>query len=97
MPRRIRINPSFADVDSDLRNLLDSPQADSSVTRIKKILLDIIKNELTPRQSQIIMLYYFQGLTLPQIASSLNLSVPSVSITMKRARYKLFRILKYII
>ncbi|MBR6671222.1 MAG: sigma-70 family RNA polymerase sigma factor, partial [Ruminococcus sp.] len=47
------------------------------------------------RQSEIIMLYYFKGMNISEISEKLGITHSAVSITMKRARNRLFRILKY--
>ena len=43
------------------------------------------------------MLYYFKEMNINEIAQMLDISPAAVSVTMKRARNKLFNILKYII
>ena len=60
-------------------------------------LLEENESESASRQSQIIMLYYFKEMNINEIAQTLDISPAAVSVTMKRARNKLFNILKYII
>jgi len=54
-----------------------------------------IEDELTPRQAQLTQLYYLKQMPMIDIAKELNISVSTVSRTLKRARIKLEKILKY--
>ena len=96
MPRRVTLNSELGATDRRLRKLLEENESESA-DKIKRNLVKIIKNELTSRQSQIIMLYYFKEMNINEIAQTLDISPAAVSVTMKRARNKLFNILKYII
>lgn len=93
---------SFSDVftgvdDSGLRSIIDDSLESESRDRLKKILLKVIKNELTPRQNEIIMLYYFKGLDSVQIGKQLGISPQAVSALISRAKMRIFRILQYYI
>lgn len=61
------------------------------------MLLNIIKNDLTARQNEIIMLYYFKGLDMSQIAEMCGITPQAVSAVMARARKRIFKILQYYI
>lgn len=63
--------------------------------KLKQNLIKIIQNELTPRQRQIINLYYFHNLTTSEIAKLLNINKSTVSKTKKLAIQKIKRFLKY--
>ncbi len=49
----------------------------------------ILKNELSTRQNEILMLYYKEKKTMPEIAATLHISVSCVSHTHTRAIQKL--------
>ena len=51
--------------------------------------------ELTPRQQQVLTLYYDRRLTIPQIAGQLGVNRSTVSRTLRRARERLYRYLRY--
>ena len=51
--------------------------------------------ELTPRQKQMLELYFDQGMNMPQIARALDLNRSTVSRTLRRARERLYRCLRY--
>ncbi len=79
------------EADKSIRLLLNGNQQNIR----SKILLNIIKNELTERQKEIFMLYYFKGRSMPEIANMQNISVQSVSKTIARARKKIYDFMKY--
>ena len=59
------------------------------------IAKNIIKNELSPRQKQILVLYYKEQKTMPEIARQLGVNISTVSRTLAAARVKLKRSLRY--
>ena len=81
--------------DDLLRRIME--MEDDTGGRLKKIMLKVMKNELTPRQRQIIVLYYFKGLNIIEIGERLDISPQAVSALMTRARARMFRILQYYI
>jgi RNA polymerase sigma-70 factor (ECF subfamily) len=55
----------------------------------------VIEEELTPIQRQVLIAYYFQQMTIPQIAQDRGVYKSTVSRTLHRAEKKLRRYLKY--
>ena len=51
--------------------------------------------ELTQRQQQLLRLYFEEGKTMPQNARELHVSCSTVSRTLRRARERLYRCLRY--
>ena len=95
MSRRESYSDTFTGrLDQNIRDLLEEKDT-SEGTKLRRILLKIIKNELTPRQREIIMLYYFKRMDIASIADALGVTPQSVSTTMSRARLRIFRILQY--
>lgn len=96
MARRERYSDKITGkADQNLRTLIECNSNENSVRKLKKLLLNIINNELTPRQKEIIMLYYFQGIDTVTIAKESGVSPQSVSAVMSRARKRLYRIMRY--
>ncbi len=98
MSRRITYSDDFnGEADSGIREILSEPSDDDDgrKMRLKKVLLNVIKNELTSRQSEIIMLYYFKGVNIVEIAQRQGISPQAVSALMKRARMRIFKYMKY--
>ena len=63
--------------------------------RLRRNLRRAREQELTPRQKEILDLYYDRGLKMPQIARKLGINRSTVSRTVKRARERLYRCLRY--
>ena len=55
----------------------------------------LLATELTPRQSQLVRMYYIDQMPMQTIADSLGLGVSSVSRTIKRGRERLRRCMSY--
>ncbi|MBE6979749.1 MAG: sigma-70 family RNA polymerase sigma factor [Ruminococcaceae bacterium] len=55
----------------------------------------VIREELTEKQRQILLAYYIQDQTIPQIAESRGVNKSTVSRTLHRAEEKLRRYLRY--
>ena len=55
----------------------------------------VIKEELTPLQREILTAYYFQEMTIIQIAEERGVNKSSVCKVLKRAEDRLRRFLKY--
>ena len=60
-------------------------------TRVRKV----VDEELTERQRQMVEMYYFQRLNMPEIADKLGVSPSSVSRTIMRGRGRIRKYLKY--
>lgn len=65
------------------------------VARLRRNLRLARERELTRRQREIVALYYDQGMTMPQIAERLGVNRSTVSRTLRRARDRLYRFLRY--
>ena len=63
--------------------------------RLRRNLRRALEQELTPRQREILALYYDRGLKMPQIARKLGVNRYTVSRTVKRAKERLYRCLRY--
>ena len=51
--------------------------------------------ELTPRQQELLTLYYEEEMTIPEIAQHLEINRSTVSRTLRRARERLHHYLQY--
>ena len=65
------------------------------MTRLRRNLRRAREQELTQRQREMVVLYYDRGMTMPQIAERLGVSRSTVSRTLRRARDRLYRFLRY--
>lgn len=60
-----------------------------------RLVRTALREDLTPRQSQMVRLYYIEQSTMPDIARRLGVNVSTVSRTLAAARVKLKRSLRY--
>lgn len=63
--------------------------------RLRQNLRRARQQELTPRQQQVLTLYYDQGMNMTQIAQTLGVNCSTVSRTIRRAKQRLYRCLRY--
>lgn len=96
MSRRESYSDTFTgEADKGIRAILDADEGEDNALRLRRTLLKVINNELTPRQKQIIMLYYFKKKDTVRISEELGITPQAVSAAMSRARLRLYRILQY--
>ena len=65
------------------------------LARLRQNLRRARQQELTPRQQQMLTLYYDQVMTMPQIAAHLCVNCSTVSRTIRRAKERLYHCLRY--
>ncbi len=95
--RSTRFNNSSSQWLGDMTVWLRANAGDSGeqMTRLRRNLRWAREEELTERQREMVGLYYDQGMTMPQIAERLGVSRSTVSRTLRRARDRLYRFLRY--
>ena len=65
------------------------------ITKLKRNLIKALKSDVTPRQREMLMLYYGKGLNMRQIGELLGVDKSTVSRTVKRGETRLKRCLWY--
>jgi len=63
--------------------------------RLARQLPHALEQELTPRQLQLMSMYYFEGKKMETIAEELHVNVSTVSRTISRAKHRLFCSLRH--
>lgn len=63
--------------------------------RLKRNLLRALQEDITPRQRQVLLLYYSEGLNMRQIGQQLGVDKSTVSRTIHRGELRLQRCLRY--
>lgn len=61
----------------------------------EKAVIMAIYEELTDRQREVLLLYYFEGKTTIEIAKMLGVNKSSVSRLLSRAKMRIEKVLKY--
>lgn len=67
----------------------------ADITRLKRNLIRALKSDVTPRQREMLELYYARGLNMRQIGELLGVHKSTVSRTIKRGERRLKRCLRY--
>ena len=67
----------------------------AQLTRVKRNLVRALKEDVTPRQRQMLLLYYAERLNMREIGERLGVDKSTVSRTIKRGEARLRRCLRY--
>jgi RNA polymerase sigma factor (sigma-70 family) len=65
------------------------------ISRLKRNLIRAVREELTPRQRELIYMHYQQRMPVCEIARQLGVCPSTVTRTLKRAEKRLLRTLRY--
>ena len=65
------------------------------VNRLKRNLAHALRQDITPKQREYMILYYGQGMSMEAIADQTGVNKSTVSRTLKRGRQRLYRCLRY--
>lgn len=92
-PYSIRNNEVYG----DLKAWMDANAQDNEydLRRLKRNLRIAREEELTPRQKQVLYMYFEQGMTVTQIARALSVNKSTVSRTLRRGKRRLRHCLRY--
>lgn len=92
------MHPAFDPMDIAGLHLWLQEESDDNGRRRQRLLHNLTKavaEELTPRQREMLHLYYYEQLNMVQIAARLGVNKSTVSRTLYRARRRLHHILQY--
>ena len=67
----------------------------AQMSRVKRNLLRALREDVTPRQREMLLLYYGEQLNMRQIGTRLGVDKSTVSRTIKRGERTLQRCLRY--
>ena len=91
---RYRRGRGFA-ADMAVYNRQMAPDNDQELSLLKRNLIRALKEDITPRQRETMLLYYGQGLNMREIGEQLGVDKSTVSRTIKRGERRLQRCLRY--
>ncbi|MEG0321590.1 MAG: sigma-70 family RNA polymerase sigma factor [Oscillospiraceae bacterium] len=63
--------------------------------KVKRNLVRALKEDVTDRQRELLMMYYSEGVTMKEIGDRLGIDKSTVSRTIKRGERRLHRCLRY--
>ena len=67
----------------------------AQMSRVKRNLLRALREDVTPRQREMLLLYYGEQLNMRQIGTRLGVDKSTVARTIKRGERRLQRCLRY--
>ena len=73
----------------------NAPDNDEVLARLRRNLRVARREELTPRQAQVLRLYFDENMTMEQVGKKLGVTKSTVSRTISRAERRLKRCLRY--
>ena len=91
---RYRRGRGFA-ADMAVYNRQMAPDNDQELSLLKRNLIRALKEDITPRQRETMLLYYGQGLNMREIGERLGVDKSTVARTIKRGEARLRRCLRY--
>lgn len=96
MPQRVTFG-SFQDQLLSLRMYEEQNAQDNreKLNRIGRLIQPAMESELNEKQRDIMMKYYFNGMTMQEISDVYGINRSTVSRYLTRARRKLERVLRY--
>ena len=96
--KRKRISVDSYHFEEELFKISNAPIEDVSINdNLKKRLVQVLTNELNKNQLELINMYYYEHRTMKEIAQLLGKDQSTISRTIKRARDKVSRFLKYLV
>lgn len=93
--RNISYDNTYGMVDLAVYTSLVAEDNREQVGRLKRNLKHALRQDITERQRQYMILYYGQGMSMEAIGKQLGVNKSTVSRTLKRGRQRLYRCLRY--
>lgn len=93
--KRISYENTFGMVDMAVYSALMADDNREQMGRLKRNLTHALRQDITPRQREYMMLYYGKCMSMSEIARQFGVNKSTVSRTLKRGRQRLFRCLRY--
>ena len=93
--KRISYDQTFGMVDLAVYSRLIADDNRDQIGRLKRNLTHALRQDITPKQREYMILYYGQGMSMEAIARQQGVNKSTVSRTLKRGRQRLYRCLRY--
>ena len=91
----ISYDNTFGLVDLAVYTRLMAEDNSKQINRLKRNLTHALRQDVTQRQREYMVLYYGQGMSMEAIAQQFGVNKSTVSRTLKRGRQRLYRCLRY--
>jgi len=93
--RQVSYDNTFGMVDLKVYTELMCEDNHDTMNRLKRNLAHALRQDITARQRQYMLMYYGQGMSMEAIGRELGVNKSTVSRTLKRGRQRLHRCLRY--
>lgn len=93
--RTISYDNTFGMVDLAVYTNLMADDNKDQISRLKRNLTHALRQDITQRQREYMILYYGRNMTMEAIAKQYGVNKSTVSRTLKRGRQRLYRCLRY--
>ena len=93
--KTVSYDNTFGLVDLAVYTQLMADDNRDQMNRLTRNLTHALRQDITQRQREYMMLYYGRGMSMEAIAKELGVNKSTVSRTLKRGRQRLYRCLRY--
>jgi RNA polymerase sigma factor (sigma-70 family) len=93
--RTVSYDNTFGMVDLAVYTELMAQDNKDQINRLKRNLTHALRQDITQRQREYMMLYYGKSMSMEAIAQQCGVNKSTVSRTLKRGRQRLYRCLRY--
>lgn len=92
---KVSYDQTFGMVDLAVYSRMIADDNHNQINRLKRNLTHALRQDITPKQREYMLLYYGQGMSMEAIAEQSGVNKSTVSRTLKRGRQRLYRCLRY--
>lgn len=93
--RKISYDQGYGQADMMIFTELMAQDNREQINRLKRNLTHALRQDITKRQREYMMLYYGKCMSMEAIAQQCGVNKSTVSRTLKRGRKRLYRCLRY--
>ncbi len=93
--RTVTYDSTFGMVDLAVYTELMAQDNKDQINRLKRNLTRALRQDITERQREYMVLYYGRNMSMEAIAQQCGVNKSTVSRTLKRGRQRLYRCLRY--
>ena len=93
--RTVSYDNTFGMADLAVYTELIAGDNKEQMNRLKRNLTHALRQDITPRQREYMILYYGRNMSMEAIARQFGVNKSTVSRTLKRGRQRLYRCLRY--
>ena len=93
--KKISYDQTFGMVDLAMYSNMIAEDNHEQIGRLKRNLTHALRQDITPKQREYMVLYYGHGMSMEAIGEQLGVNKSTVSRTLKRGSQRLYRCLRY--